>query len=80
MTTTARARKTEVMSGSDILVQSLVNHGVEVVFAYPGGCSMPLHQSLTRGGPGTDLTMAPRRLLAGTRWVASPSLVSPLGE
>lgn len=35
------------MSGSDILIQSLVNHGVEVVFAYPGGASMPIHQSLT---------------------------------
>jgi acetolactate synthase-1/2/3 large subunit len=29
-------------------VQSLVNHGVEVIFAYPGGASMPLHQSLTQ--------------------------------
>jgi acetolactate synthase-1/2/3 large subunit len=36
------------MSGADILVQSLVNQGVEVVFAYPGGASMPLHQALTR--------------------------------
>src|SRR5262249_32102251 len=36
------------MSGADILVQSLVNHGVEVIFAYPGGASMPLHQALTR--------------------------------
>jgi acetolactate synthase-1/2/3 large subunit len=35
------------MSGSDILVQCLVNHGVEVVFAYPGGASMPIHQALT---------------------------------
>ena len=35
-------------SGADILVQSLVNHGVEVVFAYPGGASMPIHQALTR--------------------------------
>src|SRR6266478_9598525 len=34
--------------GSDILVQSLINHGVEVIFAYPGGASMPLHQALTR--------------------------------
>jgi acetolactate synthase-1/2/3 large subunit len=33
--------------GSDILVQSLINHGVEIIFAYPGGASMPLHQSLT---------------------------------
>jgi acetolactate synthase-1/2/3 large subunit len=38
----------EPMSGSDILVESLVRHGVELVFAYPGGASMPLHQSLTR--------------------------------
>jgi acetolactate synthase-1/2/3 large subunit len=35
-------------TGADVLVQCLVNHGVEVVFAYPGGASMPLHQALTR--------------------------------
>src|SRR5438105_10530661 len=35
-------------SGADILVQCLVNHGVDVVFAYPGGASMPLHRALTR--------------------------------
>src|SRR3954447_21782367 len=35
-------------SGADILVQCLVNHGVEVIFAYPGGASMPRHQALTR--------------------------------
>jgi acetolactate synthase-1/2/3 large subunit len=40
--------ETQLMSGADILVQSLVHHGVEVVFAYPGGASMPLHQSLTK--------------------------------
>src|SRR6516162_8027468 len=34
--------------GADILVQCLVNHGVDVVFAYPGGASMPIHQALTR--------------------------------
>ena len=38
------------LTGADILVQCLVNHGVEVVFAYPGGASMPLHQALTRFG------------------------------
>ena len=38
----------DVTSGADILVQSLVNLGVEVIFAYPGGASMPLHQALTR--------------------------------
>ncbi len=36
------------MTGADIVVHSLVEHGVEVVFAYPGGCSMPMHQSLTK--------------------------------
>lgn len=37
-----------MMSGADILVKSLVDHGVDVLFAYPGGASMPLHQALTR--------------------------------
>ena len=36
------------ITGADVLVESLVRHGVEVVFAYPGGASMPLHQALTR--------------------------------
>src|SRR5437660_8095860 len=35
-------------AGADILVQCLINHGVDVVFAYPGGASMPIHQALTR--------------------------------
>lgn len=37
-------------TGADILVQCLVNQGVDVLFAYPGGCSMPMHQALTRYG------------------------------
>ncbi len=40
--------KTDLVTGADILVQSLVNLGVEIIFAYPGGASMPLHQALTR--------------------------------
>ena len=36
------------MSGADILIQCLLRQGVEVVFAYPGGASMPIHQSLTK--------------------------------
>ncbi len=36
------------MTGADVLVESLVRHGVDVIFAYPGGASMPLHQALTR--------------------------------
>ena len=50
MSTTKAADPSRVMTGADILVQSLVDHGVEVIFAYPGGCSMPLHQALTRAG------------------------------
>src|SRR2546428_11863803 len=42
------AETTAPQSGADILVQCLLNYGVEVVFAYPGGASMPIHQALTR--------------------------------
>jgi len=38
----------DLVNGAEILVQSLVNHGVDVIFAYPGGASMPLHQALTK--------------------------------
>ena len=36
------------MLGSDILVSCLEREGVEVIFAYPGGASMEIHQALTR--------------------------------
>src|SRR5438128_3730503 len=42
------ATPTTSMSGADILVHSLIHHGVDTVFAYPGGASMPIHQALTR--------------------------------
>lgn len=35
------------MTGAEVLVQSLVREGVDVVFAYPGGASMPMHQALS---------------------------------
>ncbi len=35
------------MTGAAALVQSLVQEGVDVVFAYPGGASMPIHQALS---------------------------------
>jgi acetolactate synthase I/II/III large subunit len=44
----APAKPAPMQSGADILVQCLVNHGVDTVFAYPGGASMPIHQALTR--------------------------------
>jgi acetolactate synthase-1/2/3 large subunit len=46
-TATSTRTTPQLQCGADILVQSLINHGVDTIFAYPGGCSMPLHQSLT---------------------------------
>lgn len=34
--------------GRDIFVEALERAGVEVIFAYPGGASMEIHQSLTK--------------------------------
>ncbi|MFN0017929.1 MAG: biosynthetic-type acetolactate synthase large subunit [Pirellulaceae bacterium] len=48
MPTLTPATESQLMTGADILVKSLVDHGVEILFAYPGGCSMPMHQSLTK--------------------------------
>src|SRR5947208_6258165 len=45
---TSTAAGSQLMTGADIQVTSLVDHGVDVLFAYPGGASMPLHQSLTK--------------------------------
>ncbi len=42
------ARDTNQITGADILVEALVHQGVECIFAYPGGASMPLHQALIR--------------------------------
>ena len=36
------------MNGAEILVACLEREGVDVVFAYPGGASMPIHQALTK--------------------------------
>ena len=40
------ARGTQGLSGADILVEALIQQGVDHIFAYPGGASMPLHQAL----------------------------------
>ena len=50
-TTKASAPKKEMgqpMFGRDIFVEALEREGVEVIFAYPGGASMEIHQSLTK--------------------------------
>src|SRR5258708_246609 len=43
-----RAEIGAAMFGRDILVEALEREGVEVIFAYPGGASMEIHQSLTK--------------------------------
>ncbi len=51
MATVSRpASSTAFVTGADVVVESLVRQGVDVIFAYPGGASMPLHQALTRYG------------------------------
>jgi acetolactate synthase-1/2/3 large subunit len=42
------ASSANLQTGASILVECLINHGVDVLFAYPGGASMPIHQALTR--------------------------------
>lgn len=38
----------EPQKGADLLIQCLEREGVDTIFAYPGGASMEIHQSLTR--------------------------------
>jgi acetolactate synthase-1/2/3 large subunit len=47
-TKSTKPERGAVMNGAEILVTSLEKEGVEYIFAYPGGCSMPLHQALTK--------------------------------
>ncbi len=39
---------TQPKNGADVVVLSLVHHGVDTVFAYPGGAVIPLHQAYSR--------------------------------
>lgn len=36
------------MNGADVVMESLIREGVDVIFAYPGGASQELHQALAR--------------------------------
>ncbi len=63
-TANAAHTDTRLMTGADILVKSLVDHGVDVLFAYPGGASMPIHQALTRFGDSIR-TILPRHEQGG---------------
>jgi acetolactate synthase-1/2/3 large subunit len=40
--------KQRTINGAEILVESLIRQGVKLIFAYPGGASMPLHQALRK--------------------------------
>ncbi|QDT56466.1 Acetolactate synthase large subunit [Caulifigura coniformis] len=44
----SQTTKTETLNGADVLVEALVRNGGKMIFAYPGGASMPLHQALRR--------------------------------
>ena len=43
-----RAEIGAAMFGRDLFVEALEREGVEVIFAYPGGASMEIHQALTK--------------------------------
>jgi acetolactate synthase-1/2/3 large subunit len=64
ITTAAPTQTQAPMSGADILVHALIRHGVDTVFAYPGGASMPIHQALTRVA-GKLRTILPRHEQGG---------------
>jgi acetolactate synthase-1/2/3 large subunit len=40
------ARKQEAISGSEAVIRSLINEGVETVFGYPGGAIMPIYDEI----------------------------------
>ena len=44
----ATSEKTRSLIGADLVVEALIREGVEHVFAYPGGASMEMHQSLVK--------------------------------
>ena len=63
------------MKGRDILVKALVNEGVMVIFGYPGGASMEIHQGLTLAPkirmvlPGELVHVPARKVLAELRFL-----------
>jgi len=56
--------ETQTINGAEILAQALVNQGVKYIFAYPGGCSMPLHQALLKASDSIR-TILPRHEQGG---------------
>src|SRR5580698_6965570 len=62
-TSPRKSQLDQPMLGRDILVRALEREGVECIFAYPGGASMEIHQSLTRS---TIRTILPRHEQGGS--------------
>lgn len=53
--------QSQPLKGSDIVVEGLIREGVEIIFGYPGGASMEIHQALTRvGGKASLRVVLPR--------------------
>ncbi|MFY9254888.1 MAG: biosynthetic-type acetolactate synthase large subunit [Fuerstiella sp.] len=46
LATVDQDKSVETINGAEILVEMLIRLETEYIFAYPGGCSMPLHQAL----------------------------------
>ncbi len=44
----SKPERENAMNGAEIFVECLEREGVDVIFAYPGGCTMPFHQALTK--------------------------------
>ena len=65
MSTVEENKAVKTINGADILVEMLIRQGAEFVFAYPGGASMPLHQSL-RAKRDSIRTILPRHEQGGT--------------
>lgn len=42
------ASESKPMKGADVVVEALIREGVDVIFAYPGGASLELHQALVK--------------------------------
>lgn len=69
--------KGHLQSGAEILVQCLINHGVDVIFAYPGGASMPFTKLL----PESRISFVP--FFLGTNKVAHlllKAMLEPLAK
>ena len=77
------------MTGADILLQALADHGVEHIFGYPGGAVLPIYDEMSSraaikpllSGTSRARSMQPRDMHAlAARWVScsSPPVQVPL--